>query len=111
MPTAKDVQLTYWHGLSLDFKAAHKACVVHNDERGTLLFRRQGKLYYYKVCHFGARFSSYWWQRLGSVIHRTLHRLLSHRPRRSFLYVDDIFAVLASQYSAELACLTLPYVS
>ena len=115
MPTAKDVQLTYshrdphgyWHGLSLDFKAAHKACVVREDERGTLLFRHQHKLYYYKVCHFGARFSSFWWQRLGSVIHRTLHRLLSHRPHRSFLYVDDIFAMLCAKHSAELACLTI----
>ncbi|CAE7518462.1 unnamed protein product [Symbiodinium natans] len=119
MPTVCDVQLTYaphdppgfWHGLSLDFKAAHKACVVREDERGTLLFRHKDKLYFYKVCHFGARFSSYWWQRLGSVLHRIMHHLISHRPHRSFLYVDDIFAMLAAQHSTELTCLIICFLA
>ena len=119
MPTVCDVQLTYapqdppgfWHGLSLDFKAAHKACVVRDDERGTLLFRHKNKLYYSKVCHFGARFSSYWWQRLGSVLHRIMHHLLSHKPHRSFLYVDDIFAMLAAQHSTELSCLIVCFLA
>ena len=119
MPTVCDVQLTYaphdppgfWHGLSLDFKAAHKACVVREDERGTLLFRHKNKLYYYKVCHFGARFSSYWWQRLGSVLHRIMHHLLSHRPHRSFLYVDDIFAMLEAKHSTELTCLVICFLA
>ena len=58
-PTTTDVQLTYaphdppayWQCLSLDFKAAHKSVVVHEDECGTLLFKHNSKLYYYKVCH------------------------------------------------------------
>ena len=33
-----------------------------------LLFAWQGKLYSYTVCHFGAKLSAYWWQRIGAQI-------------------------------------------
>ena len=52
-------------GASLDFKAAHKQVKIRPEERGLLLFSHLNVLYHYKVCHFGARFSAYWWQRVG----------------------------------------------
>ena len=51
-------------GASIDFKAAHKQIQVRPDEHGLLLF--QGRLYHYRVCHFGGRFSAYWWQRTAA---------------------------------------------
>ena len=55
---------------SLDFKAAHKRVKVHESEQGLLLFAFQGVLWRYVVCHFGAKFSAYWWQRVGGLITR-----------------------------------------
>ena len=43
-------------GASIDFKAAHKQVQVRPEEHGLLLFAFQGKLYHYRVCHFGGRF-------------------------------------------------------
>ena len=37
-------------------------------------------LYHYRVCHFGARFSAYWWQRAGAFLLRLLHGILALRP-------------------------------
>ena len=34
-------------------------------QRGIFLW--QGTLYYCTLCHFGAKFSAYWWQRLGAL--------------------------------------------
>ena len=53
-------------GASLDFKAAHKQVKVREQDQGMLLFELTGQLYGYTVCHFGARFSAYWWQRTSS---------------------------------------------
>ena len=102
LPTASDVQRTFlsddcyaqFFALSLDFKAAHKCCKVHPDDQGTLLFRVGEALYYYTVCHFGARFSAYWWQRTGSLILRCMHALLCDHAHRAWLYVDDLLALL-----------------
>ncbi|CAE7441412.1 rpsB [Symbiodinium natans] len=40
-----------------------------------------------------------------------MHHLISHRPHRSFLYVDDIFAMLAAQHSTELTCLIICFLA
>ena len=102
LPTSADVQRSFQAedppgsltALSLDFQAAHKCCLVDPAEQGTLLFEVAGVLYHYTVCHFGARFSAYWWQRLGALILRILHRLLRSQPHRAWLYVDDLLAML-----------------
>ena len=102
-PTALDVQRTFQHrdafgafiGLSLDFKAAHKSVKVSAAEHGCLLFKVEQRLYHYVVCHFGAKFSAYWWQRVGSQIMRIFHALLSTRSHKAWLYVDDLLAMLA----------------
>ena len=81
-------------GAPLDFKAAHKQVKIRPEERGLLLFSHRNVLYHYKVCHFGARFSAYWWQRVGAFLMRHIHSLLSFMPHKAWLYVDDILAAL-----------------
>ena len=64
LPSAKDVVRSYplrghseeLGALGLDVKSAHKLCVLHHTHRGLVGFSFQGKLYFYKVCPFGARF-------------------------------------------------------
>ena len=102
LPMAADLRLaTQPHdshgafiGAFLDFKAAHKQVKIRPEERGLLLFSHLNVLYHYKVCHFGARFSAYWWQRVGAFLMRHIHSLLSFMPHKAWLYVDDILAAL-----------------
>ena len=85
LPTVSDVCFSFqpsdphsmWMGASLDCKAAHKQVKVRQKDQGLLLFEFQKKLYGYVVCHFGARFSAYWWQRLGALLLRIVHKLPS----------------------------------
>ena len=115
LPSALDVQLSFsphdplaiWRALCLDFKAAHKRMRVKASEHGTLLFRVAGLLYFYKVCHFGARFSSYWWGRAAGLITRILHALLQDRPHRAWIYVDDLLSLLWHAQAHEQACLII----
>ena len=103
LPNALDVQRTFLHndkhgnfvGLSLDFKAAHKCVKVHSKEQGCLLFQVQSNLYHYTVCHFGAKFSAYWWQRVGGQFLRVVRTLLRQHGHKAWLYVDDLLAMLA----------------
>ena len=98
LPTAKDVIRCYplrgsneeLAGFSLDIKSAHKRVVIRTEEQGLLGFQIDGKLYFYRVCPFGATFSAFWWQRVGGWILRFFHLFiwLSHA---AFLYVDDYF--------------------
>ena len=74
--------------LTLDVSKAHKRVKVHDEEQGLLLFEHNGRLFYYCVCHFGAKFSAYWWARVGGCMHRLLH-LLVWAAHFGFLYVDD----------------------
>ena len=48
---------------AIDFKAARKQVQVRPQKHGLLLFAFEGKLYRYRACHFGGRFSAFWWQR------------------------------------------------
>ena len=102
LPSNLDVHRTFshedtfgrWIAFSLHFKAAHKSIKVHPSEHGCLLFEVAGKLYHYIVCHFGAKFSAYWWQRAGAQMLRITHALLSTFSHRAWLYVDDLLALL-----------------
>ena len=80
--------------VSLDFKAAHKGIKLRTEDQGCMLFRIADRLYHYVVCHFGARFSAYWWQRLGAMLLRIVHALLGKHARRAWIYVDDLLALL-----------------
>ena len=102
MPTVQDVRRSFqpqdprgvYVAASIDFKAAHKRVKVHSADQGLLLFMFQGVLWRYVVCHFGAKFSAYWWQRVGGLITRLVHHMLASQPHRAWLYVDDLLAAL-----------------
>ena len=80
-------------GLSLDIHAAHKQVRLHPSQQGLVLFQFNQRTYHYTVAHFGARFSAWWWQRLGGQILRLLHHFL-HSPHRGWIYVDDLLLML-----------------
>ena len=96
LPTAKDVLQCFplrhssasMMGLSLDIKSAHKRIVLRESEWGLVGFSLDGKLFFYRVCPFGAIFSAAWWSRLGGWILRCMHHML-WLPHAAFLYVDD----------------------
>ena len=102
LPMASDIRLATqapdhhgaFVGASIDFKAAHKQVKVREEDHGLLLFQHNDKLYYYRVCHFGGRFSAYWWQRVGAFLLRQVHHILSLMPHKAWLYVDDLLAAL-----------------
>ena len=102
MPLAFDLKLAHcpadppgaFLGASFDFKAAHKQVQVHPSEHGLLLFSHRDVLYHYRVCHFGGRFSAYWWQRFAATLLRLIHGILAFAPHRAWLYVDDLLAEL-----------------
>ena len=77
-----------WTGFMLDVKAAHKRIKLHESEHGLRMFRVGEKLFHYTVCHFGRRFSAYWWARTGALIHRLLHHAIFIK-HGGFLFVDD----------------------
>ena len=101
LPMASDIRLAThasdhhgaFVGASIDFKAAHKQVKVREADHGLLLFQHNDKLYYY-MCHFGGRFSAYWWQRVGAFLLRQVHHILSLMPHKAWLYVDDLLAAL-----------------
>ena len=115
LPMVSDVRLAFlpedtssFVGASFDFKAAHKQIQVHPSEHGLLLFRVADVLYHYRVCHFGARFSAYWWQRAGAFLLRLLHGILGLHPHRAWLFVDDLLAALRrSDAHAQLALMVM----
>ena len=75
-------------GFSLDVKAAHKQVLVREAEQGLLMFRHNDKLYAYRSCHFGGKFSAYWWARVGALLHRLAHECV-HINQIGLLFVDD----------------------
>ena len=83
-------------------KAAHKQIQVRPDEHGLLLFAFQGRFYHYRVCHFGGRFSAYWWQRTGAFLLRQVHGLLAWKPHKAFLFVDDLLCALLRAQAPEM---------
>ena len=94
-------------GASIDFKAAHKQVQVRPEEHGLLLFAFQGKLYHYRVCHFGGRFSAFWWQRTGAFLPRQVHGLLAWKPHKAFLFVDDLLCALFRDSAPDMFALVV----
>ena len=96
LPSAKEVQRCYplrehseeLGALGLDANSAHKLCVIKEEHRGLVGFSLNNKLYFYRVCPFGAKFSAFWWGRLGAFWTRLLH-LVIYVAHSLFLFVDD----------------------
>eukprot|EP00434_Breviolum_minutum_P007958 symbB.v1.2.007019.t1/scaffold427.1/size208084/1 len=103
-----------WVALSFDVACAHKRVRVHDSEQGFGCFALEDELFVYRCCYFGAKYSAYWWSRVGGWITRMLHRFVwvSHAL---FLYVDDgmlvpksVAPLLASACLAFLSALGVP---
>lgn len=115
LPSAKEVIRSYpiretradVMGFSLDIKSAHKRIVLKPSEQGLVGFTLDGKIFFYRVCPFGASFSAAWWSRLGAFLLRTFHRLI-WLVHVAMLYVDDFFIYQDAQImpvTASMLCI------
>ena len=97
-------------GFHLDVKAAHKTVRVKESDQGLLGITLPGtadeadKLFFYRVCPFGANFSALWFQRLAGLLLRLMHLWIFVRHALmgyvdDFLFVQDRETIL---YSASL---------
>ena len=53
----------------------------------------------------------YWWQRLGALLTRLLHAVLSEAPRRAWLYVDDLLLLLTKARLQEDLALVIAFLT
>lgn len=88
-----------WQGASIDIKAAHKRMLIREDERGSLLFRFDNRLFAYRSAHFGAKTSAWHWGRVSGALLRLLHSFLYFR-HAAWVYVDDFFLLFPKSTSA-----------
>ena len=95
-PSARDVVESFplrqcsepQHAATFDIKSAHKRIVLSEHHQGLVGFTFQGRLFFYRVCPFGATFSAFWWGRLGAWLVRVWHRLIWVQ-HGLWLFVDD----------------------
>ena len=112
LPTAADVIRCYplrnsqepLDCFSIDIKSAHKRIAVAAEDRGFLGFQFRGKLFFDRVCPFGAVFSAHYWSRLAGALLR-LWRRISWLSHASFLYVDDFFMFQCAKMLPVSACM------
>ena len=98
----KSTPIDNWTALSLDVEAAHKRVKIRPEEHGLLLFRVGGKTFYFKVCHFGGRFSAYWWGRTAALLIRVLHKAI-YIEHGGWIFVDDFLWALKSSVAPLMA--------
>ena len=96
--------------LSLDVSAAHKQVLVRPEERGLSLFRVQHRLFCYKTCHFGAKWSAYWWGRLGALVLRVTKQIIFF-AHCGLLYVDDFIWCFPTNMCTPLSLLVCAVLS
>ena len=95
-----------WNGFTLDVKAAHKRVKVHPSEQGLLLFRVKGRTFFYQVCHFGGKFSAYWWSRVAALLIRVLHHsIYIKHGEGGLICADDFIWALPDAASPAVATL------
>ena len=99
-----------WVALSFDVACAHKRVRVRDSEQGFGCFALEDELFVYRCCYFGAKYSAYWWARVGGWVTRMLHRFVwvSHAL---FLYVDDGVLLLPKSVAPLLASACLAFLS
>ena len=99
-----------WVALSSDVACAHKRVRVRDSEQGFGCFALEDELFVYRCCYFGAKYSAYWWARVGGWATRMLHRFVwvSHAL---FLYVDDGMLLLPKPVAPLLASACLAFLS
>ena len=93
-----------WKAFTIDVKAAHKRIKIACRDGGMAFFQFKGKWYRYKVAHFGASWSAWYWQRLAGALLRVLHVFLGV-PHVALTFVDDTVVMIPSEQALELACL------
>ncbi len=92
---------------SLDVKGAHKLVSLHESEWGLNIFFSATLGYLaYRVCHFGGRWSAYWWSRVGGLLLRLCKQLVGVE-HLSALYVDDFLFIFKALQAPELSLLVL----
>ena len=90
LPMASDIRLA----TQASDHHGYKQVKVREEDHGLLLFQHNDKLCYYRVCHFGGRFSAYWWQHVGAFLLHQVHHILSLMPHKAWLYVDDLLSAI-----------------
>ena len=88
-----------WKAASIDIKAAHKRMLIREEERGSLLFRFDDRLFAYRSAHFGAKTSAWHWGRVSGALLRLLHSFLYFR-HAAWVYVDDFFLLFPGSTSS-----------
>ena len=66
------------------------------------MFRVKNRTFHYQVCHFGGRFSAYWWSRVAALLIRLLHHSVFTK-HGGWIYVDDFLWALPRSTSPALA--------
>ena len=84
------------HAATFDIKSARKRIVLAEHHQGLVGFTFQGKIFFYRVCPFGATFSAFWWGRLGAWLVRLFHRLIWVQ-HGLWLFVDDFLLTQPKQ--------------
>ena len=79
-----------WQGASIDIKAAHKRMLIREDERGSLLFKFDDRLFAHRSAHFGAKTSAWHWGRVSGALLRLLHSFLYFR-HAAWVYIYGWF--------------------
>jgi hypothetical protein len=80
----------------LDIQGAHMTIKIREYDQGLQFFGIGDCVYRWVVCHFGARYASWWWARLGAFVIRLVHRMIRDY-HFAFLYVDDLNAMVNVQ--------------
>ena len=88
----------------------HKQVLVHEREQGLCCFVLEGVWYVYRSCFFGAKWSAYWWSRVGAWLVRMLHRFVYVRHGLC-LYVDDGFLLLPKSVAPLVASAALMFLT
>ena len=99
-----------WVALSFDVASAHKLIRVKPEEQGLGCFALGNDFFVYRSCYFGAKYSAYWWSRVGAWLVRMLHRFLwiSHA---CFLSVDDGLVLVPNDVAPLLASACLAFLT
>ena len=94
--------------LSFDIRGAHKLVRVHPREQGYSTFVFEDTWYVYRTCYFGARWSAYWFGRVGAQLTRFLHQFI-YICHGLFLYIDDGLLLVPAEVAPLVACTALMF--
>lgn len=99
-----------WTALSFDVASAHKLIRVKPEEQGLGCFALGNEFFVYRSCYFGAKYSAFWWARVGAWLVRMMHRFIwvSHA---CFLYVDDGLILVPTDVAPFLATACLAFLT